>query len=141
MRVGDSPDTLEAAYALHGPLGAGNWHLVGDGILSGAGVQNITVQFDVRLRPQAAVADELDQVIVTTMNTFQRDLQNPYAPVLFETTLAGPAVSAAPGDHLVLRFHALRGDSGAVYIINGEGNGKGQYPSARVPRIDLPGSP
>ena len=141
MRVGDSPDTLEAAYTLYGPIPAGRWHLVGDGILTGTGVTNITVQFEVRLRPRTAVADELDTVLVTTQNTFQRDLQAPFAPVLFETTADGLAAPAAAGDRLIWRIHALRGDSGAMYIPNGDGDRRGQFPGARIPRLDLPVSP
>jgi len=49
--------------------------------------------------------------------------------------------AAVAGDKLVLRIHALRGDSGAMYYPNGAGDDNGQYPSARVPRLDLPGSP
>ena len=55
MRVGDSPDTIEAAYTLHGAIPAGAWHLVGDGIITGTGVTNISVSFEVRVRPQAAM--------------------------------------------------------------------------------------
>ncbi|HRI18843.1 MAG TPA: hypothetical protein PL196_10000 [Burkholderiaceae bacterium] len=140
MRVGDSPDTLEAAYTLYGPIPAGNWHLVGDGILTGSGVTNITVSFEVRLRPQAAVADELDTVLLSTQNTFQRDPdpQRAFAPVLFEATVPGRGADAAPGDRLIWRIHALRGDSGAMYIPNGDGDRRGQYPGARIPRLDLP---
>lgn len=138
MRVGDSPDTLEAAYTLYGPIAAGSWRLIGDGILTGAGVTNISVQFDLRLRPRSAVADELDTVILTTQNTFQRDLQNPFAPVLFETTVSGIAAAAVAGDHLIWRIHAVRGDSGAMYIPNGDGDRNGQYPGARIPRVELP---
>lgn len=141
MRVGDSPDTLEAAYTLFGPIAAGTWHLVGDGIMTGAGVTNISVQFEVRLRPKAAVAEELDTILLTTQNTFVRDSQRPFAPVLFETSVAGIAAAAAPGDRLIWRVHALRGDSGAMYIPNGDGDRNGQYPGARIPRLDLPQSP
>ena len=142
MRVGDSPDTLKAAYTLYGPIPAGTWHLVGDGILTGSGVTNITVGFEVRLRPQGAVAEERDTILLSTQNTFQRDPdpQRAFAPVLFETTVAGLAAAAAPGDRLVWRIHALRGDSGAMYIPNGDGDRKGQYPGARIPRLDLPPS-
>ncbi len=140
MRVGDLPDTLEAAYTLRGPIAAGVWHLVGDGILTGANVTNITVQFEIRLRPQAAQADELDKIVLSTQNTFQRDRdpQRAFAPVLFDANLPGAAVNAVAGDKLVLRIHSLRGDSGAMYIINGDGDRNGMYPGARIPHFDLP---
>ena len=138
MRVGDSPDTLEAAYTLYGPIPAGRWRLIGDGILTGAGVTNITVQFEVRLRPRAAVTDTQDKVLVSAQNTFQRDLQDPFAPVLFETAVDGLAADAVAGDRLIWRIHALRGDSGAMYIPNGDGDRRGQFPGARIPRLDLP---
>ena len=140
MRVGDSPDTLEAAYTLRGPLTAGIWHLVGDGVLTGTNVTNISVLFEVRVRPQAAVADELDKVVLATQNTFQRDAdpQRAFAPVLFDAQVAGVAASAVAGDRLVLRIHALRGDSGAMYTINGDGDRRGMYPGARIPHLDLP---
>lgn len=139
MRVGDSPDTAEAAYTLHGPIPAGTWHLVGDGIITGTAVTNATVSFEVRLRPQAALADELDKVILQTQNTFVRDPQNAFAPVLFETLVPGILVAATPGDRLVLRIHALRGDSGAMYILNGDGNRMSA--AARIPHLDLPADP
>ena len=140
MRVGDSPDTLEAAYTLHGPIAAGVWHLVGDGVLTGSSVTNMTVQFEVRLRPQAAVADELDKVVLTTQNTFERDPdpQRAFAPVLYDGQVPGTAVSAVAGDRLVLRIHSVRGDSGAMYTLNGDGDRHGMYPGARIPHLDLP---
>ncbi len=140
MRVGDSPDTLEAAYTLRGPIAAGTWHIVGDGILTGSGVTNMTVQFDVRLRPQAAVAEELDKVVLSTQNTFQRatDPQRLFAPILFDAQVAGTAVSAVAGDRLVFRIKAVRGDSGAMYTLNGDGDRNGMYPGARIPHLDLP---
>jgi hypothetical protein len=138
VRVGDSPDTEEAAYTLHGPIPAGTWHLVGDGIITGTGVTNVTILFEVRLRPKAALADELDKVVLQTQNTFARDPdpQRAFAPVLFETLVAGISVDATPGDRLILRIHALRGDSGAMYILNGDGD-RGA-PGARIPHLDLP---
>jgi hypothetical protein len=113
---------------------------VGDGVITGASVTNITVQFEVRLRPQAAQADELDKVILSTQNTFQRDRdpQRAFAPVLYDGQVPGLAVNAVAGDKLVLRIHSLRGDSGAMYIINGDGDQNGKYPGARIPHLDLP---
>lgn len=60
-------------------------------------------------------------MITKAQNTFQRDLNNKFSAVPFKTTVPGLAAPAQAGDLLVLRIVALRGDSGAVYILNGDG--------------------
>lgn len=136
MRVGDSPPYIEAAYALQGPLPAGRWGVVGDGIIAGDMANAITVRFEVRWRPKGT-AGASDQVVVSVENEFLRDPNNRFNAVAFDTTLNGQAVAAAAGDLLVLRATAVRGDAGAIYIINGDGS----TTKGRIPRIDLPPLP
>lgn len=136
MRVGDSPSTLEAAYTLRAPIPAGTWGLVGDGIVLGTGVTNVTVLFEARWRRAGALDDRGDVVLWSVQNTFVRDA-NPdraFRAVPFQTQVSGQAAAASAGDSLVLRFTALRGDSGAVFVPNGDG----ATTSGRIPRLDLP---
>lgn len=125
---------LEAAYVLKGPIPAGTWNLVGDGIVAGDGVRSITVLFEVRLRAQGVTGDASDTIVVMTQNTFMRDQGNRFGAVAFEQQLQGMAVPAVAGDRLVLRITALRGDPGATFIPNGDGVTTG----GRIPRLDLP---
>lgn len=139
MRVGDSPSTLEASFTLRKPLPAGTWGLIGDGIVLGDGVTNVTVLFEVRWRRAAAAAagdDRSDVVLVSVQNTFVRDPDpnRSFRAVPFQTSAPGLAAAADPGDRLVLRFTALRGDSGAVFVPNGDG----VTAFGRIPRLDLP---
>lgn len=134
MRVGDSPSTIDAAYTLREGIAAGPWTLVGDGIIAGDGVTNVTVQFEVRWRKAGALTDADDLVITKAQNTFQRDLNNKFSAVPFKTTVPGLAAPAQAGDLLVLRIVALRGDSGAVYILNGDG----EKTNGEIPRLELP---
>jgi hypothetical protein len=136
VRVGDSPSSLEASFTLRQPVPAGTWGLIGDGIVLGSGVTNVTVLFEVRWRRAGAADDRGDVVLVSVTHTFVRD-PNPdraFRAVPFETTAPGLAAPAAPGDLLVLRFTALRGDSGAVFVPNGDG----VTTFGRIPRLNLP---
>lgn len=139
MRVGDSPSTLEAAFSLRAPIPAGTWGLVGDGIVLGSGVTNVTMLFEGRWRRAGAADDRNDVVLWSVQNTFVRDPdpQRAFRAVPFTTQVQGQAAEAAPGDRLVLRFTALRGDSGATFVPNGDG--RTTYGS--IPRIDLPPPP
>jgi hypothetical protein len=132
--AGGSPSFIEAAYTLGAPIPAGDWTIVGDGILAGSGVQSVTVRFEVRLRPKDQSGDGADSVLVAATNTFNRDTTKPFAAVPFKATLPGIAGPAEAGDRLVLRVTATGGDPGGVYILNGEGRNSG----GNIPRIDLP---
>lgn len=134
MGAGGSPSFVEAPYQLRGPIPAGKWGLVGDGVVAGSGVQTITVRFEVRWRKQGASDDSGDQIVMSVDHTFLRDSANPFNAVQFTGSANGVAAAAASGDLLVFRATALSGDTGAVYILNGDGASKG----GRIPRLDLP---
>ena len=125
---------LEAPYTLSGPLPAGTWGLVGDGIVAGDGVNSVTALFEVRWRKQAAASDAADVIVLSAQNSFVRDPDNRFKAVLYETRLPAPAVPAVSGDKLLLRVTALRGDPGASFILNGDG----KYTNGRIPHLDLP---
>jgi hypothetical protein len=131
--AGGSPSFVEAAYTLTAPIPAGDWTIVGDGIIAGSGTQTVTVRFEVRLRPQGQTAGA-DTVLVSTTNTFNRDAAKPFAAVPYQVTVPGIAGAASSGDSLVLRITATGGDTGAIFILNGEGKNSG----GNIPRIDLP---
>lgn len=134
MRAGGSPPFIEAAYTLSAAIPAGEWTLVGDGILAGSGVQTMTVLFEVRLRKKDQSTDAADLVLVSTTNSFSRDMTKPFAAVPYQAKIAGLAAPADSGDRLVLRITATGGDAGGTFILNGEGRNSG----GNIPRIDLP---
>lgn len=147
MGVGDS---LEAAYVLHGPVAAGRWHLVADGLLAGQGVSAMDVRVELRWRhaaPDSGVPDGSpsdagtndagadDTVLAGVSHHFVRDAANPYGALAFTADLDGiERIVPRPGDELVLRFTPTTGDPGAVYIPNGDGRNTG----GAIPHIDLP---
>jgi hypothetical protein len=134
-------DSLEAAYALRGPVPAGVFRLVGDGILAGEGVTFMDVRFDVLHRPMAGGGGEA--LLVRFENRFVRDLSARFRAVRYERAAEGPGTSmstptpagGSPG-LLVLRVTALDGSVGGSFILNGDGDRAG----GRIPRLDLPGS-
>lgn len=134
MRAGGSPSFIEAGYTLSAPIPAGEWTLVGDGIIAGSGVQTMTVRFEVRLRPKDQTTDAADIVLMSTTSSFSRDTVKPFAAVPYQAKVPGIAGPAEPGDRLILRFTATGGDAGGTYILNGEGRNSG----GNIPRIDLP---
>lgn len=127
---------MEAAYTLRAPIPAGTWGLIGDGIVLGSGVTNVTVLFEARWRRAGALDDRADVVLFSVQNTFARDPDpdRAFRAVPFQTQVSGQAAAASAGDRLVLRFTALRGDSGAVFVPNGDG----AITYGRIPRLDLP---
>lgn len=128
MGVGDS---LEATFPLVGPIPAGSWHLVGDGIV----LASCDLEFDVIWRHGSD----------TTLASFSHHFDPRTAPPKFDATqfeadAPGLSAQAAAGDQLVLRFTAsVMADAGAgvvdVYIPNGDGaNAHGRIPSLTLPR-------
>jgi hypothetical protein len=125
---------IEAAYTLRGPIPAGLWGFVVDGIVAGTGVQQATVLFEARLRPRNAGGSSQDQILASLQHTFLRDSGNPFSAVNFSSSVPGVAGAAQAGDFLVFRTTAVGGDPGAEYILNGDGlNANGS-----IPRLDLP---
>lgn len=124
MGVGDP---LEATYMLAGPIAAGPWHLVGDGLILTA----VDMQFDVLWRSGGT-----DQPIVR----FSRHFDPPagaqaFDAVSFDGDAVGTAVPASAGDLLVLRLTALTSASaGPAYIPNADGS----HTRGRIPALSLP---
>ena len=127
MGVGDS---LEAAFTLVGPIPAGTWHLVADGV----SLAPADLSFDVLWR-HGGVDTELVEFahhFVPLSGASQFDASP------FEADGAGVAAPAVRGDQLVLRIRADGdADAGAstVYLPNGDGDkAHGRLPSITLPR-------
>jgi hypothetical protein len=116
---------------LKGPIKAGTWHLIGDGIV----LRPADVVFDVIWRHGG-----VDTPIVQFQRRFEpRTDENKFHATRFEADANGAAVPANPGDLLVLRFSAPgmpdAGDEGVAYIPNGDGaRADGRIPSLILPR-------
>ena len=134
MGAGSSFSFLEAPYKLHGPIAAGSWGLVGDGIVAGNDAKSINVLFEVRWRKQGQSDASGDTVLMSASNTFLRNSAALFDAAQFSTTVPGIAADAHEGDTLILRITATGGDSGALFIPNGDGD----HANGRIPRIDLP---
>lgn len=122
---------LEAAFTLAGPIKAGDWQLIGDGIVLAA--NGVDIRFDVIWR-RIGMAD-------VTLASFQNHFAQPtgtgqFNAVPFAATAPGIAATAAAGDLLVLRFTAMNAPAGAMaFIPNGDGSKTmGQIPSITLPR-------
>jgi hypothetical protein len=114
---------------LAGPIKAGNWHLIGDGIVGTAA----DVQFDVIWRRGST-----DQTIVSWTHHFDPPPEAmKFDAVPFEGDALGGEVPALKGDLLVLRWSIPGPDAGAGgigFIPNGDGAGsKGRIPSLTLP--------
>jgi len=121
---------LEAAYALRGPLPAGNWHLVGDGIV----LSSADLTFDVLWRH--AGTDTLLASFRHHFDPLPGAATGDATP--YQADAVGEAAAAAPGDQLVLRLSAEAADAGAqnVFIPNGDGAAAhGELPSLTLPRM------
>jgi hypothetical protein len=117
--------SLEAAYTLAGPVHAGSWHLVGDGII----FDSVDVTFDVLWRSSAG-----DMKLVEFSHHFDPQPSG-YNAVPFEADAVGVAAPAHAGDKLVLRFSASQSTAqGLLYQPNSDGaNAMGRIPSVKLP--------
>lgn len=123
MGVGDP---LEAEYTLFGPIAAGTWHLIGDGIA----LRDVDVRFEVLLRNESG-----DHTIVTFDHRFvMPDGAGANRAIAFEADQTGEAVDAQDGDRLVLRMTASNTANGPAFIPNGDG----KFAGGRIPSITLP---
>jgi hypothetical protein len=120
--VGDSQ--LEAAFALRGPIPAGSWNLVGDGLV----LEPVDVHFEVIWR-----AGQTDQTLVSFDHHFDPQPSG-FNAVAFDGTATGLAASAHAGDELVLRFTASNTTAQTAYLPNGDGASA----NGRIPSIQLP---
>ncbi len=125
--------SLEAAYRLAGPIKAGNWHLVGDGVL----FDPATVTWSVIWRD----AGGKDHPVVSFTHDFPEasgaPLSTGYLPAIaFEADAMGVAAAAQPNDELVLRFTAVGNPSDPdLYLPNGDGaKAQGRIPSLTLPQ-------
>ena len=117
--------SLEAAMLLNGPIKAGTWHLVGDGII----INSADVTFDVLWRDAAG-----DHPIATWQNHFE-PMASGYLAVAFEADAPGVEAKAKANDQLVLRFTAQGTATGVLYIPNGDGTkAKGRIPTLTLPK-------
>ena len=117
--------SLEAGYELDGPIDAGSWTLVADGIV----IDPVDVTFELLLRQGAD-----DQVLATWEHHFEPLPNDEYQAQPFEVDADVERVDAAPGDRLVLRFTGEGSDLMMAYIPNGDG----QVLGGRIPYLDLP---
>jgi hypothetical protein len=122
-------DSLEATLTLAGPIPAGTWHLVGDGIV----FSSVDVEYDVLWRHAGS-----DSPLVTFRHHFDPlSGAQQFDASPFEADGAGAAAAARAGDLLVLRFSTVGADGGAgtVFIPNGDGaKANGRIPSLTLPR-------
>ena len=129
MGVGDS---LEAAFTLAGPIRAGTWHLVGDGIV----LYSADIRYDVIWRHGGS-----DLTLVSWMHHFDPLTgPKPFDATPFEADGQGIAAPAQAGDQLVLRFTGtggVDGGTGAAFIPNGDG----AKANANIPSLTLPYAP
>src|SRR5438105_9833338 len=110
---------------LGGPIKAGTWHLVGDGIIINAA----DVTFDVLWRDGAG-----DHPIATWQHHFDPQAGG-FDAVGFEADAPGVEAKAKANDQLVLRFTVQGTGTGVLYIPNGDGtNAKGRIPTITLPK-------
>ncbi|SRR6266511_5674330 len=123
----------EASYLLSGPIPAGRWHLVGDGII----FDPCDVQFDVLVRKGDGDGGA-DQTLVSWSHHFDPPTgPDKYVAVPFEADGDGVAAEAVGNvDRLILRISVTGGATGELlYIPNGDGaKSGGHIPSITAPR-------
>ena len=129
MRALGPGGSLEAAYLLAGPIKAGNWHLVGDGVV----FQSTDITFDVIWRQ----ASGTDHVLVSFTHHFDPQPSG-FNAVLYEADGLGVAADAKGNDQLVLRMSAPPGgypDGTMLWIPNGDAETTmGRDPSLTLPK-------
>jgi hypothetical protein len=119
---------LEAVAKLAGPIRAGRWQLVGDGLV----IEAADITYEVIWRGAGG-----DQPIVSFQHHFDPPPAGPgrYQAVPFEGAAEAAAVMAKSGEELVLKFSAMSASTApSPFIPNGDGaNAKGRIPSLRLP--------
>ena len=117
--------SLEASYTLGGPLGAGTWRLVADGII----LDPVDVTFEILWRSGGD-----DQVLASWQRHFDPLAGGEYRAQPFEESAEVERQEAAAGDQLVFRYSGESSDLAMAYIPNGDG----ELTGGRIPFIDLP---
>lgn len=118
--------SLEAGYELGGPIDAGRWGFVGDGIV----IEPVDVVFEVLLRR----AGEEDEILASWEHHFEPLPGGDYRAQPFEAEADVVRVDAAAGDRLILYYAGDGSDLSMAYIPNGDG----QLLGGRIPYLDLP---
>jgi hypothetical protein len=118
--------SLEAVYRLQGPIPAGTWRLVADGII----LEVVDVTFEIIWRS----ASGGDEVLAEFTQSFSPLPGGAYRAQAYEVTADVGAVPAEQGDQLVFRYSGEGSELPMAYIPNGDGEGLG----GRIPFIDLP---
>jgi hypothetical protein len=116
---------LEAPFTLLGPIDAGTWHIVADGIV----IDEVDVLLELVWRHGG-----LDQPIASFQHHFV-PLASGFDAQPFEATAAAAAVPATSGDQLVFRYSVVSGATRAMAWIP---NGDGARANGRDPFIELP---
>jgi hypothetical protein len=120
--------SLEAAYLLAGPIKAGSWHLVGDGIV----LDPVDITFDLLWRDAGG-----DHPIATWTHHFDPPASG-FDAVQYEADAPGVAAKAKGNDQLVLRMTAAPGNYPAdtmLWIPNGDAETtNGRDPSLTLPK-------
>lgn len=117
--------SLEAAYTLQGPIAAGTWRLIADGII----LEQVDVRFELIWRH-----DGEDDVLATFMQSFEPLPNAEYRAQPYEEAADVAAVDASAGDQLVFRYAGTGSALDMAYIPNGDGAELG----GRIPFIELP---
>lgn len=117
--------SLEAAYRLSGPIGAGSWNFVLDGIC----LESVDVTFELLLRAGAE-----DTSLASFAQHFDPVDGGAYRAQPFEHGEEIGQVEADDGDQLVFRFTGEGSDLMMAWIPNGDGDSTG----GRIPYLDLP---
>ena len=95
---------LEAAFTLAGPIGAGTWRLVADGII----IEDVDVRFELIWRATSG-----DDVLATWDHHFTA-VPGDFRAQPFEATADVEPVGAAAGDRLVFRYASTGGATVAM---------------------------
>ena len=117
--------SLEAAYTLSGPIGAGTWRLIADCIV----LDPVDVTFEILVR-----SDDGDQLLASWQHHFEPLGGGDFDAQPHEESAEVDRVDAASGDQLIFRYTGEGSDQMMAWIPNGHGADFG----GRIPFIDLP---
>jgi hypothetical protein len=117
--------SLEAAYTLTRPVGAGTLYLVADGMC----LEAVDVTYDIVLRSGGA-----DTVLGTIDHHWDPLEGGSYMAQPFEVGRPVEAPVGAAGDELILRFTGTNSEMTMAYVPNGDGASTG----GRIPYLDVP---
>jgi hypothetical protein len=111
---------------LVGPIPAGAWTLVADGII----IEPVDAQFDLIWR-----AGGVDTPLAIWTHHFDPQPPGNFDAVAYEETKLAAPVPAEPGDLLILRYQAMNATVNMAYIPNGDGaNSNGRIPNLTLPQ-------